>query len=209
MDDGQSEILGGDTVGERAVDANQHAPGTILLEGLRGQDVFDLAGADADGEGSEGSVSAGVAVSADDGFAGKREAQFGTDDVHDALLRIANISKVDAEVGAVGAKSFDLLAGNGIQDVEAMLARGGHVVIHGAEGEFGAANLAIGQAKTFKGLRGRHLMHEMQINVEQGGLAFSLVDDVRLPELVEEAARSVGGSTHRAILRLHGRPCGS
>ena len=43
--------------------------GRALGQGLGGQHVLDLAGADAEGQGAEGPVGRGVAVAADDGHA--------------------------------------------------------------------------------------------------------------------------------------------
>ena len=43
-----------------------HGGRPLLGQGLGGQDVLDLAGADAEGQGAEGTVGRGVAVAADD-----------------------------------------------------------------------------------------------------------------------------------------------
>ena len=48
-DDGQDDVLGRDPGGQVAVDGDRHGPGSPLGEGLGGQDVLDLAGADAEG----------------------------------------------------------------------------------------------------------------------------------------------------------------
>ena len=61
----------------------------------------DFGRADAKGEGTKGTVGAGVAVSADDGHSGLRTSQFGTDDVHDAASRIAHAKKLDTEFSRV------------------------------------------------------------------------------------------------------------
>ena len=50
--------------------------------------LLDLAGADAEGQGPEGAMGAGVAVAADDGGAGKGEALLGPDHVDDALAGV-------------------------------------------------------------------------------------------------------------------------
>jgi hypothetical protein len=62
--------------------------------------MADLGGADAEGEGAERAVGAGVAVAADDGLAGLRDAELGSDDVHDAA-QVLHAEQLDAEVGAV------------------------------------------------------------------------------------------------------------
>ena len=57
------------------VERDPHRAGPVLGQGLRGQHVLDLAGADAEGERAEGAVRRGVAVAADDGHAGLRDAR--------------------------------------------------------------------------------------------------------------------------------------
>jgi hypothetical protein len=67
----------------------------IVLKGFSGSvcvDVLDLARADAEGHRAEGTVRRGVAVAADDGDARHRETQLRADDVHDALLLVAERS---------------------------------------------------------------------------------------------------------------------
>ena len=52
--------------GEVALDRHGHGLRAHLGQGLGGQHVLDLAGADAEGERAEGAVGRGVAVAADD-----------------------------------------------------------------------------------------------------------------------------------------------
>ena len=54
--------------------------------GLRGEDVTDLGGTDAEGDRSEGAVGGGVGVAAGDGGAGLGDALLGADNVDDALF---------------------------------------------------------------------------------------------------------------------------
>ena len=97
----------------------------------------------------------GVRVAADDGHAGLGDAELGSDDVDDALVARVDVVKLDAEVGAVLAQRGDLRGRDLVDDVEAALDGGGHVVIDGGDGAVGAADLATGEAKTFKGLRAK------------------------------------------------------
>jgi hypothetical protein len=83
--------------------------------------VLDLASADAKGQGTEGAMSRGVAVAADDGGAGEGEALLGADDVDDALALVA-----EAEVG--DAKVLDvLLEGDALRARVILLDEGGNV----------------------------------------------------------------------------------
>jgi hypothetical protein len=87
-DDGQHDVLGREPGGSVAVDPDQHVLGLLGQQGLRGQHVLDLAGADAVGQRAEGAVRAGVAVAADHRHAGQRGALLRADDVHDALALV-------------------------------------------------------------------------------------------------------------------------
>ena len=51
-----------------------------------GENVFDFAGSDAECERAECAMRGGVAIAADHGHAGLRQAQLGSDDMHDALM---------------------------------------------------------------------------------------------------------------------------
>ena len=69
-----------------------------LQEALRGEDVFHFAGADAEGQRAERAVRGRVAVAADDGHAGLRDAQLRPDDVHDALMRAAQAVETECRI---------------------------------------------------------------------------------------------------------------
>ncbi len=66
-DDRENQILGGDAGVQPALDIDGHALGLALQQGLRGEHVADFGGADPESEGAEGSMGAGVAVSANYG----------------------------------------------------------------------------------------------------------------------------------------------
>ena len=63
---------------------------------------------------------------------------------------------------------------------------GGDVVVDGGDGAIGAADLAAGEAEALEGLRGGDLVDELQVDVEDGGLACGFDDDVLLPDFFEE-----------------------
>ena len=71
--------------GQVAVDGDGHRAGPVLRQGLGGEHVLDLAGADAERQRAERAVGGGVGVAADDGQPGLRVALLGTDHVDDAL----------------------------------------------------------------------------------------------------------------------------
>ena len=119
-DDLEDDVLGGDAIREVTVDGDAEGFGALLRKGLRGHDVLDLAGADAEGERAEGTVGGGVRVAADYGHAGLGGAELGADHVDDALRGRLDIEELDTELGAVLAESFDLAGGDLVDDVQAV-----------------------------------------------------------------------------------------
>ena len=53
----------------------------------------------------------------------------------------------------------------------------------------GMAHLAAGHAQALEGLRARHLMDEMAVDIEEAGAVLGLVDQMIVPDLVVERAR--------------------
>ena len=118
---------------------------------LGGQDVLDLGGADAEGEGPEGSVGGGVGVSAHHGHAGLGQAQLRADGVDDSLVGIAQRVEAHPELGAVGAQGLDLGAAGDVGDRQIDV-EGGDVVVLGGDGQVGASDRASSQTKSLEGL---------------------------------------------------------
>src|ERR1017187_2016782 len=144
--------------------------------------MLDFAGAYAERECAKCAVGAGMRVAADDGHAGLGDAQFGTDDMYDALIARVDVVELDAEVCAVLAQRGDLRGRDLVDDVEAALEGGRYIVVHSGDGTVGAADLAASEAQAFKGLRRRDLVEELQVDVEHGGLAPGLDDHMLLPD---------------------------
>ena len=126
----------------------------------------------------------GVAVAADDGHAGLREAEFRPYHVDDALLRVVEIVEVNAELPAVGAERVDLLLGHRIEDRQAAVG-GGHVMVGGGHGPLGTPHLAAGEPQPFKRLRAGHFVNQLQVDVQQRLLPRLGMDDVGVPNLLE------------------------
>jgi hypothetical protein len=124
-DDGEDDVLGGDALGQFAVDLDQHVLGFFLDQRLGGQHVLDLRGADAEGQRAEGAMRRGVAVAADDGGAGQGEALLRADDVDDALALVVLGEVLDAEIGCVRGQCLDLDAAFLVLDAERPVRRVG------------------------------------------------------------------------------------
>ena len=200
-DDVEDDVLGGDAEGELAFDVDAEGLWLVLREGLGGEDVLDFAGADAEGESSEGAVGGGVGVAADDGHAGLGEAELGADDVDDALVGVLDVEELDAEVAAVAAEGLDLFRGDLVGDVEAVIDAGGrHVVVDRGDGAIGPTDLAIGEAEALEGLRAGDLVDEVEVDVEDGGLIGGFGDEVLLPDFFKHRAGCGGGCAHGVTL---------
>ncbi len=182
-DQRQHHVLGGDALGQAAVDRDGHRPRARLGEGLGGEHVLDLGRADAEGDRAERTVGRGVRVAAHDRHARLRQAELRADDVDDALLDVAERVEAYAEVGAVLAQRLDLRAGDRVGDRLVPVDRR-DVVVLGREGEVGAADRAVGEAQAVEGLRRGHLVEEVEVDEEEVGLSGCAPDDVLVPDLL-------------------------
>ena len=167
-DQGEHQVLGGDAGGQAAVDGDRHRLRLRLHQGLGGEHVLDLGGADAERDRAERAVGAGVGVAADDRHAGLGEAELRADHVHDALLDVAERVQADAELLGVAAQRLDLGPGDRVGD-RLVPVEGRDVVVLGGEGEVGTAYGPAGEAQAVEGLGAGHLVDEVEVDVEQVG----------------------------------------
>ena len=190
-DDGQDDVLGGDSCGMVALDGDAHPLRPCLRQRLRGQHMLDLAGADAERQRPERAVRGRVAVAAHHGHARQGAALLGSDDVNDALTGIAHREVDDAELLGVLAQHLDLAGRDRIGDrlVDVL---GRHVVVLGGHREVGATHGTTGQPQPVEGLRAGDLVHEVQIDVQQIGFVGSSVHDVARPQLLRARVRGDG-----------------
>ena len=119
---------------------------------------------------------------------GLGEAELRTHDVHDALLGVAEGMQADTELLAVVAQGLDLGAAGQVGDRLVDVQRRG-VVVLGGDGQVRAAQLAAGQAETLEGLRGGHLMDQVEVDVEKvrlgvGAFAVAFAHHVRIPDFL-------------------------
>ena len=188
-DHGKDEVFGAHARAQCSLNVDGHSFERLERQGLRGEHVLNLAGADADGHGAKSAVRGGVRVATHHGDARHGEAQLRTHHVHDALLDITQRVQANAKLLGVGAQGLDLNAarvvGNALVDVE----RGG-VVVFGGNGEVGATHRATGLSQAVERLGAGDLVHEVQVDVNQVGHAVGAVDnEVVVPDLLGERAR--------------------
>ncbi len=77
---------------------------------------------------------------------------------------------------------------------------GRNVVIDHRERLLRRMDLAAGHAQAFEGLRRRHFMDEVTIDVEQTGAVLGLVDQMIVPDLVVQGCRFGHGREPIGIL---------
>jgi len=190
-DDVQDQVLGPHAFGQFALAADAEVAGPLLHQGLGGQDVLHLAGADTEGQRAEGAVGAGVAVAADDGGAGQGEALLGADDVDDALARVQqrDVGHPEGRLLAVLFQGLHLQAAGGVLDAGPAVP-GGDVVVHHRQGGLGPAHRAPGQGEPFESLGAGHFVHQVAVDVEQRGAVLPLFHHVAVPEFVVQGARA-------------------
>ena len=124
-------------------------------------------------------------------------------------LGVAHRVQPDAELGAVLAQRLDLGAGDRVgeravgtveREVSGMPGRRSrwwHVVVFGGDGQVGTAHLAAGLAQPVERLRAGHLVQQVQVDVEQIGLALRAAHHVGVPDLLGERT-----AHHALSLRL-------
>ena len=137
---------------------------------------------------AERAMGRGVAVAADDGRTRQREALLGTDDMDDALALVEFVEIFDAEVAGVLGQNLDLLGGFRIR-VRLGAIGGRHVVVDDGERLLRRVHLAAGRTQAFEGLRRRHLVNEMAVDIEQAGAVGGFVNQMVVPDFIVQRGR--------------------
>ena len=196
-DDGEDDVLGRRSLRQGPVHRNRHGLKGSHRQGLGGEHVLNLAGADTEGQCTERAVRGGVGVAAHDGHAGLGQAQLRADDVNDALVGVTQGMQANTELLGILAQGVDLGAARDVCDGQVDVDRG-RVVILGRNRQIGAANLSSGEAQALECLGARHFVHEVEVDVEQvGGTVLPLGHDVVSPHLF------CHGSAHCSSSGLH------
>jgi hypothetical protein len=187
VDDPEDHVLRVDAGRERPVDPDLAELRLRHRETLGRQHVAHLGGADAERDGADGTVRRGVAVAAGDGHARLAQAQLGPDDVDDALLARRHVEERHAKVLGVADHVDRHLLGQGV-GVGTALVRGRDDVVEGGEGARGHADLHLRVRQPLEGLRGRHLVDEVETDQELGLPRGQRPHRVRFPHFVEQRA---------------------
>ena len=188
----QHDVLGAHAGGERAIDGDGHRLRPALQQALRGQHMADFAGADAEGQRTERTVRAGVAVAADDGHARQGEALLRRDHMDDAAVGRRHVEQLDAVVGAVARQRVHLRLGRLRVVRQFAVGAGGQRgrgMVHRRLGAVRTARRQAARLQLGEGLRRGDLVDQVQVDVQHGGGGVGLGDhDVGVPQLVEQGA---------------------
>jgi len=128
--------------------------------------MLNLRCSDAERQRAKSSVSAGVAVAADNSHSRLRKAQFGADHVHNPLVGRVHIEQQNAEFFAVLLQRCNLPCGDWIRNRRTSRL-GGNVVIYRGHGSLWLAHSPARRSQPVKSLRRSNLMDKMQVDVEQ------------------------------------------
>ncbi|MGC4106464.1 MAG: hypothetical protein QM753_08935 [Thermomicrobiales bacterium] len=108
--------------------------------------------------------------------------------MNDALARIAHRMQADAILGAVLGELAHLRRRDRVGDRQAD-PDGRHIVIGGGDGKIRPPHATVVQSQTVERLRGCHLVHEVQIDIEQIGFTGGGTHDVLIPNLLRQRLR--------------------
>ncbi len=194
-DDVEDQILGRDPGAERTLDPNLHRLRWREQQRLRRQHMLDLAGADPECERADPAMRGGMAVAADNGRAGQREALLGADDVDDALLGGGRLDVADPEFRSIALERGELRGALRIGDRQHRPVRrpprcGRQVVIGHRECEIGPAHRTACEPQRREGLRAGDLVDQVTIDIDQAGAVLAPLDDMRVPDFLVKCARS-------------------
>ena len=126
-----------------------------------------------------------MTVAAHNGHARLRDAEFGADDVYDALLPVAKAVEFDAECLAIFRQFVHLKTRQRLADGQVLI-DGGHVVIGGGDGLSGPEHRYAALAQSVESLWTGDFVNEVAIYVEHVLPAFDGLDDVCVPDFVKK-----------------------
>ena len=148
--------------------------------------MLHLRSADAERQGAHGPVGGGVAVAANDGHAGERQALFRPNDVHDPLARVVYGNVRHGEVADIFLQGLQLKDAVRLRTYPPR--RGRHIVVGHGDGGARLTNLPARGAQTLERLRAGDFVNEVPVDVEDGRAVRQGLDDVGVPDFVEQGA---------------------
>src|SRR6266568_5592604 len=130
----------------------------------------------------------GVRVTTDNRHSRESNTLFRPDDMHNPLASISHIIKREAEVPCILLHRREAQGTLLIYDVQ--YASSGHcryIVVEDSDGGIGPMDRATGSTQTGKGLRRGHFMHQVAIDIENGGLSEYFTYNVSIPDFLKQS----------------------
>ncbi len=144
----------------------------------------DFGCADPEGIGTEGAVCGRMAVAADDQQPGQCQSLLGTDDMHNALPRVAQAEQSDVIVAGIGLEVAHHRGNLGIGNSLVASARW-HVVIGDAKGELWLCDTPSTLFHLAESVK-RAFVYIMSINPEERGSVIAAHNLMHGPKLVDQ-----------------------
>ncbi len=138
----QNDVFGSNPAREFAINIDQHGLGSILLQGLSGQDMLDFRGADTESQSPKSPVGGGVRITANNTHSRQGQALFRANDMHNTLAFIRKVIQFNAEIFTVLRQCFHLQPGSRLH-LSNVFSFGGDIMIDGSKGVFCRMNLTF------------------------------------------------------------------
>ncbi len=183
-DDGQDQVFGRDAEGQRPVHVHLHGLVLVLSQSLGGQHVLDFRRADTERKSPKRAVRGRVAISTHNDLPRLRIALFRPHHVDNAVQGAVHIRELDVELLGIVRKMLQLLDSDGILDGLGAV-RCGDIMIGSRHCQVGATHTALRQTQTIERLVGGDFMDQVEVYVDNGGLAWLFRHHVGVPNLIE------------------------
>src|SRR5258708_11204797 len=146
-----------------------------------------------------------MAISTDDSHARFRDPQLRSYHVHYALVGRIHVEQGNAELSAISLQRFDLFRCNWICNRQSAR-RSGDVVVDCRHRTQRLANLTSVGAQPIESLRRRHLMNEVQIDIQKWRLPLRRCDQMGVPDFLKKGTRRHGYIQTRSGAKHHAAP---
>mmetsp|Transcript_46269 Transcript_46269/g.112138 ORF Transcript_46269/g.112138 Transcript_46269/m.112138 type:complete len:221 (-) Transcript_46269:102-764(-) len=135
-----------------------------------------------------------VGISTDSDASWKSESLFGSNNVHNTLTLIGHSKVLESKVLDILFQLHNLCSTGGFfnkgLDVNQLTAIfGRNIVVNGSKSTIGTTDSTRTETKSFKGLRRGHLMNQVSVDVQQGGISI-VIDKMVVPDLIVQSAWS-------------------
>ena len=187
-DQGQDHVLRSDAKRRLAIEAHPHGFGPALDKCLCGEHMCKLARSYAEGERTQPTMGASMAIAADNQGARKAQSKFGSDDMDDTLSRLIDIEHLNASGRGLDPERrqqfLPYLAGASTATC------GGYGMVRRGKRQFRIVNPKATALEIKQSAGATQIVQQVTINVKEVGIFAYSRNDVLVPDLGEQ--RSAG-----------------